>query len=190
MLQEKIVTLLVKPGQDLQGLLRSRILTCIVSNEELVVYCCPQSIVSVLTFLKKSTFHRFRSLVEATAVDQLSRFEVSYCLTSVKYNGRIRVKTLSSENEHLCSCSNIFKSLSWSEREIFDLFGLIFKDHIDLRRILTDYGFVGHPMRKSFPLSGYLEVRYSSSKKRVVLEPLELTQEFRSMDFSSPWLKS
>lgn len=107
---------------------------------------------------------------------------------SLTYSKRIRVKSILSRYDSINSCATLFKSLGWSEREAWDLFGVFFKNHLDLRRILTDYGFNGHPLRKNFPLSGYVEVRYSSNKKRVTLEALELSQEFRSLDFSSPWL--
>jgi len=175
-------------GSNIWQLFKRDILISIDINKELILYCSPTSVPSVLTFLKYSTMLRYRSVVEATATDFKRYLEVSYCLTSLKFNRRLRLKTIVSEFETIESCADRFVSLLWAEREIFDMFGISFEQHRDLRRILTDYGFVGHPMKRSFPLSGYLEVRYSTSKKRVTLEPLELTQEFRGMDFSSPWL--
>lgn len=108
----------------------------------------------------------------------------------IQYNSRIRVQTSVDEITPICSTVNIFPSAGWWEREVWDMFGVYFSDHPDLRRILTDYGFEGHPLRKDFPLSGYVEVRYDDSEKRVVSEPIEMTQEFRYFDFASPWEQS
>ena len=108
----------------------------------------------------------------------------------IQYNSRIRVQTSVDEKTQICSADNIFPSAGWCEREVWDMFGVYFSNHPDLRRILTDYGFEGHPLRKDFPLSGYVEVRYDDSEKRVVSEPIEMTQEFRYFDFASPWEQS
>jgi NADH/F420H2 dehydrogenase subunit C len=116
-----------------------------------------------------------------------ARFEIVYNMISVRYNSRIRVKTSVNEVTPVDSVAEVFKAANWWEREVWDLFGVFFSNHPDLRRILTDYGFEGHPLRKDFPLSGYVEVRYDETAKRVVCEPVELTQEFRSFDFASPW---
>jgi NADH-quinone oxidoreductase subunit C len=120
-------------------------------------------------------------------LDKTYRFCVVYDLLSLTYNSRLRVKVFVNEITSVPSSVNVFINANWWEREIWDLYGIYFDKHPDLRRILTDYGFEGHPMRKDFPLSGYVEVRYSESKKRVVVEPLELTQEFRSFTFQTPW---
>jgi NADH-quinone oxidoreductase subunit C len=120
-------------------------------------------------------------------LDKTYRFCVVYDLLSLTYNSRLRVKVFVNEITSVPSSVNVFINANWWEREIWDLYGIYFDKHPDLRRILTDYGFEGHPMRKDFPLSGYVEVRYSESKKRIVVEPLELTQEFRSFSFQTPW---
>jgi len=125
-----------------------------------------------------------------TAVDypsRLKRFEVVYNLLSIQYNSRIRIKTLVDELSPLDSLVSIYSASNWFERETWDMFGIFFTQHPDLRRILTDYGFEGHPLRKDFPLSGFVEVRYDDTEKRVITEPIEMTQEFRYFDFSNPW---
>jgi NADH dehydrogenase (ubiquinone) Fe-S protein 3 len=115
------------------------------------------------------------------------RFEIVYHLLSVRYNARLRVKTYASETEGIPSLTGLFASANWYEREIWDLYGVLFAGHPDLRRILTDYGFRGHPLRKDFPLTGYVEVRYDEEKKRVVVEPLQMTQAYRRFDLGTPW---
>jgi len=122
--------------------------------------------------------------------ERIDRFEVSYELLSLKFNNRLRVKTSINEVGSLESITKVYNSANWWEREVWDMFGIFFSNHPDLRRILTDYGFEGYPLRKDFPLSGYVEVRYDDTVKRVVCEPLELAQEFRSFNFESPWSKS
>jgi NADH:ubiquinone oxidoreductase subunit C len=164
------------------------ILTTLKINGDTVLYCMPENISNALFFLKFHTLSRYRMVIDVNITDLITKFEIRYCLLSVTYRRRIRLKSVLSRYTAIQSCVPLFKSLGWSEREAWDLFGIYFKNHGDLRRILTDYGFNGHPLRKNFPLSGYVEVRYSSNKKRVSLESLELTQEFRSLDFSRPWL--
>lgn len=162
-------------------------------NNELVCFLQSQYIPFALKFLRDHVNSQFKVLSSISGSDfpeRKNRFEVSYDLLSIRFNNRIRIKTYVSEVESIESCTSIFNSANWWEREIWDLFGVFFSNHPDLRRILTDYGFHGHPLRKDFPLSGYVEVRYDDSVNRVVCEPLELTQEFRSFDFDSPWLKS
>ena len=147
----------------------------------------------LLYFLKNHSNARFRILVDVCGVDYPSRkqrFEVVYNLLSVQFNARIRIKTSVDEITPLNSVVSIYPSAGWWEREVWDMFGVYFSNHPDLRRILTDYGFEGHPLRKDFPLSGYLEVRYDDSEKRVISEPIELAQEFRYFDFPSPWIRS
>jgi len=132
----------------------------------------------------------FKVLIDVTAVDypeRPERFEVVYQLLSTKTNRRVRIKVATDETSAVPSISTVFSSAGWYEREVWDLFGIYFADHPDLRRILTDYGFDGHPLRKDFPLTGYVEVRYDEDRKRVVYEPVRLKQEFRSFDFMSPW---
>ena len=150
----------------------------------------PEHVVPFATFLKEHSNSQCKQLIDVTAVDfpsRKSRFCVVYQLLSVHYNSRIRLKTHVDEITPIDSMSEIFPSAAWWERECWDMFGIFFSNHPDLRRILTDYGFQGHPLRKDFPLSGYVEVRYDDSEKRVITEPVELTQEFRYFDFASPW---
>ena len=157
---------------------------------EIVIYIDPQYIVPVLHFLRDHINTQYKVLIDLTAVDYPSRglrFEMVYNLLTITYNARIRVKTCVSETESVNSVQSLYSSAGWWEREVWDLFGVFFSNHPDLRRILTDYGFTGHPMRKDFPLSGYVEVRYDDSEKRVITEPVEITQEFRYFDFQSPW---
>jgi NADH dehydrogenase (ubiquinone) Fe-S protein 3 len=146
-----------------------------------------------MIFLRDHTNTQYKVLSSISGVDypnREQRFEVSYDLLSIKYNHRIRIKTFIDDLNPLESITSIFPAASWWEREIWDLYGVFFQNHPDLRRILTDYGFEGHPMRKDFPLSGYTEVRYDEIKKRVICEPLELPQEYRNFDFASPWTYS
>lgn len=162
-----------------------------IFKSELILYVYYKNIYKIIFFLKKHTYSRFNSLSDLCAVDfpnRLWRFELVYNLLSLDFNSRIRVKT---KVDELCSVSsivNIFKASNWYEREVWDLFGIFFFNHPDLRRILTDYGFDGFPLRKDFPLSGYIEVRYSDSEKRIITEPVQLSQEYRFFDFSSTWV--
>ena len=164
----------------------------IISKEEVIIFTKPKNLVSLLTFLRDHTNSQYKMLVDITAVDypdREERFEVVYLLLSVKYNSRIIIKVSVDEITPVPSVENIFPNAGWYERETFDMYGIFFQENKDLRRILTDYGFEGYPLRKDFPLSGYTEVRYDDSVRRVVVEPLELTQEFRLFDFASPWDK-
>jgi NADH-quinone oxidoreductase subunit C len=148
------------------------------------------SIVKVLTWLRDDPACRFTLLVDICGVDypeREQRFEVVYNLLSLKYNRRVRVKVITDEVTPVPSATGVFSAAGWYERETWDLYGIFFSDHPDLRRILTDYGFEGHPLRKDFPLTGYVEVRYDQEQKRVVYEPVNLTQDFRTFDFLSPW---
>ena len=157
---------------------------------ELILWVKREAIVRALTYLRDDPRCLFKMLVDLCGVDypeRPERFEVVYNLLSLKLNRRIRVKLAIGENEAVPSVTSVFSSAGWYEREAWDLFGIFFSDHPDLRRILTDYGFEGHPMRKDFPLTGYVEVRYDEDRKRVVYEPVKLKQEFRSFDFLSPW---
>jgi len=157
---------------------------------ELALWTTADSLIRVLTFLRNDQNCQFKQLVDVTAVDypdRESRFEVVYNLLSFKHNHRVRVKLATDEARPVPSAVAIFSSANWFEREVWDLFGVFFSDHPDLRRILTDYGFEGHPLRKDFPLTGYVEVRYDEDQKRVIYEPVKLVQEFRTFDFASPW---
>jgi len=158
--------------------------------DELEVMIAPTAVIPVLTFLRDHTPAQFKSMIDICGVDYLTRknrFEVVYHLMSVQHNARIRVKTYTDELTPVDSACEVYKGANWFEREAWDMYGIFFNGHPDLRRILTDYGFEGHPFRKDFPLSGYVEVRYDDEAKRVVCEPLEMAQEFRQFDFTSPW---
>ncbi|XP_043237344.1 NADH dehydrogenase [ubiquinone] iron-sulfur protein 3, mitochondrial-like [Amphibalanus amphitrite] len=162
----------------------------ISSGNELEILIAPEGVVPVLQFLKDHHNAQFAVVSDITAIDVPSRhyrFELIYNLLSLRYNSRIRVKTYTDELTPVDSCVEVFKGANWYEREIWDMYGVFFSNHPDLRRILTDYGFEGHPFRKDFPLSGYVEVRYDDEAKRVVVEPVELAQEFRKFDLESPW---
>ena len=166
----------------------------VVSTEiafgELTVTVAAGNIVSFLEFLRDDPSCRFTTLVDITAVDWPSRparFDVVWHFLSMWRNQRIRVKAALREDEMCPSITDAFPVANWFEREIFDMFGILFSGHPDLRRILTDYGFRGHPLRKDFPTTGYVELRYDEVQKRVVYEPVKLTQEYRQFDFLSPW---
>jgi NADH-quinone oxidoreductase subunit C len=157
---------------------------------ELVLWTERAVIVRMLTYLRDDPHLLFKQLVDLCGVDhpdRPERFEVVYNLLSLKHNRRIRVKVTTDETQPVPSVTSVFSSANWYERETWDLFGVYFSDHPDLRRLLTDYGFEGHPLRKDFPLTGYVELRYDEDQKRVVYEPVKLKQEFRSFDFLSPW---
>jgi len=164
--------------------------TITFSKGELALIVPSSHVVPTLKFLRDHTNCQSKCLIDICVVDypeREARFEVVYNLLSVRYNTRIRIKTSVNEITAIESCSSIYQAGNWYEREAWDLYGVFFSNHPDLRRILTDYGFEGHPLRKDFPLSGYVEVRYDEIKKRVVCEPTELAQEFRNFDFTSPW---
>ena len=158
--------------------------------DELTLRVRREAIVKVLTFLRDDVNCQFKQLIDVCGVDypeREDRFEVVYHLLSLTQNLRIRVKVTTDEETPIASVTDVFSAADWWEREAYDLYGIYFSDHPDLRRILTDYGFEGHPLRKDFPLTGYVEVRYDDEQKRVVYEPVKLTQEFRTFDFLSPW---
>ncbi|MCY3877723.1 MAG: NADH-quinone oxidoreductase subunit C [Rhodobacteraceae bacterium] len=166
------------------------ILSAEVEREELVVVAVTSGLAELIEFLKRSSECRFSTLIDITAVDypgREKRFELVYHLLSMPLNQRIRVKVCIREDEVMPSITPVHACADWFEREVFDMYGVKFRGHPDLRRILTDYGFRGHPLRKDFPLTGYSEVRYDEELKRVVYEPVELVQEFRRFDFMSPW---
>ena len=157
---------------------------------ELVVSVKAEGIARVMAFLRDDVNCRFKQLMDICGVDypeRIPRFEVVYNLLSLINNNRVRVKVETDEDTPVPTVTEVFSAADWWERETWDLFGIFFSGHTDLRRILTDYGFDGHPLRKDFPLTGYVEVRYDDELKRVVYEPVKLTQEFRSFDFLSPW---
>ena len=161
-----------------------------VAFGELTVEVLPGKIADFAEFLRVDGACKFSSLVDITAVDHPTRekrFDVVYHFLSMYQNHRIRVKIAIDEEELVPSLIEVHPSANWFEREVFDMFGILFSNHPDLRRILTDYGFRGHPLRKDFPTTGYTEVRYDEAQKRVVYEPVKLVQEYRQFDFMSPW---
>jgi NADH/F420H2 dehydrogenase subunit C len=178
-------------GNYLVSCLPRYINTVLFAFNDLTIVVPSRYINRVLSFLKSDLNSQFRVLVDLTAVDfpeNDKRFEVVYMLLSLKYNTRIRVKTHVNEMSSLDSVSNIYSSANWLEREVWDMFGISFRNHPDLRRLLTDYGFDGHPLRKDFPLNGYTAVRYDDTQKIVLYETTELAQEYRNFDFQSPWV--
>ena len=177
-------------GQHITAALPDEVLDCRSAVGELCLVVGRGSIIKVLLFLRDDQNCQFKQLVDLCGVDfpeREERFEVVYNLLSTKHNQRLRVKVAAGEDDAVESAADVFSSAIWFEREAFDLYGIYFANHPDLRRILTDYGFEGHPLRKDFPLTGYVEVRYDSDQRRVVYEPVKLTQEFRTFDFTSPW---
>ena len=177
-------------GDHIAEALPQEVLGTEIEFDELMVRVRRDLIVKVLTFLRDDVNCRFQQLMDLCGVDypeREKRFEVVYNLLSLTHNMRVRVKVETDEETPVPSVSGVFSAATWWEREAWDLFGIYFSDHPDLRRIMTDYGFDGHPLRKDFPLTGYVEVRYDDEQKRVVYEPVKLTQEFRTFDFLSPW---
>ena len=161
-----------------------------VAQGELTLVVAPQRLVALMDFLKTDPACRFSTLVDITAIDyptREARFDVVYHLLSMYRNQRIRLKLSLREDRMVPSIISVHPSANWFEREVFDMFGILFAGHPDLRRILTDYGFRGHPLRKDFPTTGFTEVRYDEKQKRVVYEPVNLVQEYRQFDFMSPW---
>ena len=180
--------------KDLNDFLLSKcsehIISSEIENDQLSVLIVSSSIEQVTSILKNNNVCQFRTLIDITAVDfpsEEERFVVVYHYLSMQQNIRIRVKSAIKEGQIIPSITNIFPSANWFEREVFDMYGILFSNHPDMRRILTDYGFQGHPLRKDFPTTGYLELRYDQEKKKVVYEPVKLTQEYRRFDFMSPW---
>jgi len=173
-------------GEKLGG----RIKDSIIAYGELTLVVEPDDIVEVLSFLKTDVQCQFFAFIDISGADypaREKRFEVVYHLLSPRQNQRIRVKISTDEDTPVPSVVDVFPGANWYEREVYDLYGVLFSGHPDLRRILTDYGFEGHPLRKDFPLTGFVEVRYDDEAKRVVYEPVNLRQEFRNFDFLSPW---
>ena len=162
-----------------------------IANDNLIIYIDKNNLENFLTFLRDDQQLSFKTLIDVFGADMLGirspRFEVIYNLLSYKLNNRITIKVAIDDGIEVPTVSKIFSSAGWFEREAFDMYGIVFKNHPDLRRILTDYDFEGHPLRKDFPLTGYKEVRYDENRKKVIYEDVKLTQEFRSFDFEMPW---
>ena len=179
---------------DLEKKINSELPTKINATEikynQVYVQIDKDDLIDVILFLKTNQDTKFRQIIDITVVDypeKNKRFEVVYLFLSHEFNQRLIVKYSVAENEVIPSLTSIFPSANWMEREVFDMYGVSFKDHPDLRRILTDYGFEGHPLRKDFPLTGHTEVRYSEDQKKVVSEPVKLEQNYRNFDYESPW---
>ena len=184
----------MKNLEDLEKKINSELTTKIkrteIKHNQIYLETDKKDLIDICLFLKTNKDTKFRQLIDITVVDypeKNQRFEIVYLFLSHEYNQRIVLKYSVSENEVIPSLTNIFPSANWMEREVFDMYGVSFKDHPDLRRILTDYGFEGHPLRKDFPLTGHSEVRYSEDKKKVISEPVKLEQNFRNFDYESPW---
>tara|TARA_B100000902_G_scaffold354477_1_gene366646 strand:- start:710 stop:1315 length:606 start_codon:yes stop_codon:yes gene_type:complete len=180
--------------QDLEKKINSELTTKInktrIKHHQLYININKEDLIDVTLFIKTNQETKFRQLIDITVVDHPEnnqRFEIVYLFLSHEFNQRIILKYSISENEVIPTLTSIFPSANWMEREVFDMYGVNFKDHPDLRRILTDYGFEGHPLRKDFPLSGNIEVRYSEDQKKVINEPVKLEQNYRNFDYESPW---
>ena len=177
-------------GEEIRTQTGASILDVALINGELILRARRDDIIPLLHFLRDHPSCLFQQLIDVTAVDypeRAERFDVVYQLLSMRHNVRIRVKIATDENTPVQSVTGLFSAANWFERETWDMYGVMFDDHPDHRRILTDYGFDGHPLRKDFPLTGYVEVRYDNDQKRVVYEPVQLKQDFRAFDYLSPW---
>jgi len=180
--------------EDLEKKINSELTTKIkeskIKHNQLYVTINSEDILDVILLLKTNKNLKFRQLIDITAVDypdNQKRFKIVYLLLSHEFNQRIILSYFISENEKISSLTKIFPAANWMEREIFDMYGIKYNNHPDLRRILTDYGFEGHPLRKDFPLTGHNEVRYSEDEKKVIYEPVKLEQNYRNFDYESPW---
>ena len=181
---------LVDLEKKINSELTSKINNSKIKHKQLYLDIDSEDLVSVVLFLKTNKDTKFRQLIDITSVDypeNSKRFKMVYLFLSHEFNQRILVNYSINENELIPSLTKIFPASNWMEREVFDMYGVKFKDHPDLRRILTDYGFEGHPLRKDFPLTGHTEVRYSEEQKKVIIEPVKLEQNYRNFDYESPW---
>ena len=182
--------LLNELGETISSSVGESILLHQIINDELILTVSSEKIIEVLTFLRDESSCQFKMLIDICGVDfpeREIRYEVIYNLLSLTHNQRIRLKVMTNSENPIPSVVSVYSTAAWYEREVWDMFGVIFSKHPDLRRILTDYGFEGHPLRKDFPLSGFVEVRYSENENKVVYERVKLNQEFRNFDFMSPW---
>ena len=177
-------------GQHIGSVLADQVISTSGAHEELMVSARADQIVKILTFLRDEPLCLFKLLVDICGADfpeRPKRFDVVYNLLSLVHNQRIRIKVEADDITPIPSVTGVYNSANWFEREAWDMYGIMFAEHPDLRRLLTDYGFEGHPLRKDFPLTGFVEVRYDDERKRVVYDPVKLPQEFRTFDFLSPW---
>ena len=170
--------------------LSSKIQNSLIENDELLLEINEKDLIEVIQFLKSNENCKFKQLIDIAGVDfpqEEKRFKLIYLFLSHEHNNRVKLSINFEINQIIQSITKIFPSANWMEREVFDMYGIKFKNHPDLRRILTDYGFKGHPLRKDFPLTGFNEVRYSEKEKKVIYEPVKLEQNYRNFDFESPW---
>ena len=179
---------------DIEKLINSELTTkinnSIIKHDNLKLFIDEEDLIEVILFLKNNEKTKFRQLIDITAVDypeKEKRFKLIYFLLSHEMNVRASIEYEIKENHIIPSVTSIYPSANWMEREVFDMYGVSFKDHPDLRRILTDYNFEGHPLRKDFPLTGHIEVRYNEEDKKVIYEPVKLEQNYRKFDYESPW---
>ncbi len=184
----------MKNLSDIEKIINSELATKIkstkINHKQICISIENENLLEVVLFLKNNNQTKYKQLIDITAVDYPEnerRFKLVYLLLSHEFNSRILIDFYVNENEVVTSLTSVFPSSNWMEREVFDMYGVKFKDHPDLRRILTDYGFIGHPLRKDFPLTGHNEVRYSEDDKKVVYEPVKLEQNYRNFDYESPW---
>ncbi len=181
---------LISLEKKINSELTTKINSSEIKHDQIYLTIDSDDIIDVILFLKTNEKTKFRQLIDITAVDfpeEDQRFKIVYLLLSHEFNKRVIVEFNISEGEKIQSLTKIFPSANWMEREVFDMYGIDFHNHPDLRRILTDYGFEGHPLRKDFPLTGHTEVRYSEDSKKVIYEPVKLEQNYRNFDYESPW---
>ena len=181
---------LVDLEKKINSELNTKIKKTNIKHNQIYIEIEKDNLIDVTLFIKTNNNTKFRQLIDITVVDypeQMQRFKVVYLFLSHEFNQRIILSYFINENELIPSLTSIFPAANWMEREVFDMYGVNFKDHPDLRRILTDYGFKGHPLRKDFPLTGHSEVRYSEEHKKVISEPVKLEQNYRNFDYESPW---
>ena len=181
---------LINLEKKLNSELTTKINSSSIKHNQIYLSIDSNDIIDVILFMKTNEKTKFRQLIDITAVDfpeKEQRFRIVYLLLSHEFNTRVLIEFDISEGEKVPSLTKIFPSANWMEREVFDMYGIDFKDHPDLRRILTDYGFKGYPLRKDFPITGHIEVRYSEESKKVIYEPVKLEQNYRNFDYESPW---
>ena len=181
---------LVDLEKKINSELTTKIKNTLIKHDQIYVEIDKEDLVDVVLFIKTNQDIKFRQLIDITVVDypeKVQRFKIIYLFLSHEFNQRMILSYFINEKEVISSLTSVFPSANWMEREVFDMYGVNFKDHPDLRRILTDYGFEGHPLRKDFPLTGHSEVRYSEEKKKVINEPVKLEQNYRNFDYESPW---
>ena len=184
----------MKNLSDLEKIINSELATKVkttkINHNHICINIENENLLEVVLFLKNNNKTKFKQLIDITAVDYPEnerRFKLVYLFLSHEFNSRILIDFFINENEIVTSLTSVYPSANWMEREVFDMYGIKFKNHPDLRRILTDYGFIGHPLRKDFPLTGHNEVRYSEDDKKVIYEPVKLEQNYRNFDYESPW---